>query len=87
MKIFFVKTIVVALTFYVLFELTIGSKIRQIEETVLKYSNKTERIKIKEKLISEIEKANNKEKILNEREKKVLSEFFKKIKKELELQK
>ena len=86
MKIFFVKTIIIAATFYVVFELTIGSKIKQVEETFLKYQTKSERVKIKEKIISEIEDANKKEKILNERDKKALSEFFKKIRKELEIE-
>ena len=86
MKIFFVKTIIVAVMFYVVFELTIGSKIKQVEETFLKYKTKSERVKIKEKIISEIEDANKKEKILNERDKKALSEFFKKIRKELEIE-
>ena len=84
MKIFFVKTILVAVTFYVVFELTIGSKIKQAEETFLKYKNKTERVKIKEKIITEIEDANKKEKILGDRDRKVLSKFFIKIRKELE---
>ena len=84
MKIFFVKTIIIAATFYAVFELTIGSKIRQAEEAVLKYKNKSERVKIKEKIISEIEDANKKEKILGDRDRKVLSEFFIKIRKELE---
>ena len=44
MKIFFVKTIIVAISFYVVFELTIGSKIRLIQDSVLKYKNKTERV-------------------------------------------
>ena len=86
MKIFFVKAIIVAVMFYIVFELTIGSKIKQVEETFLKYQNKSERVKIKEKIISEIEDANKKEKILNERDKKALSEFFKKIRKELEIE-
>ena len=49
MKIFFVKTIIVAITFYFVFELTIGSKIRLVQDSILKYKNKTERVKIKEK--------------------------------------
>jgi|TARA_B110000438_G_scaffold274475_1_gene294694 hypothetical protein len=85
MKIFFVKTIIVGAVFYVVFELTIGIKIKQAQEIVLKYKNKTERIKIKEKIISEIELVNKKDKILNEVDKKVLSEFIQKIRKELDI--
>ncbi len=87
MKIFFVKTIIVTIAFYIVFELTIGSKIRNVQESVLKYKSKTERIKIKEKIISEIERANNKDKILSENDRKVISKFVIKIQKELNLEK
>ena len=87
MKIFFVKTIIVTIAFYIVFELTIGSKIKQAQETILKYKSKTERVKIKEKLISEIERANNKDKILSEKDRKVISRFILKIQEELDLEK
>ena len=45
MKTFFVKTIIVAIAFYIVFELTIGSKIRYAQESILKYKSKTERVK------------------------------------------
>tara|TARA_B100000965_G_C19170709_1_gene574442 strand:- start:90 stop:353 length:264 start_codon:yes stop_codon:yes gene_type:complete len=87
MKIFVVKTIIVALAFYVVFEFTIGMKIKDTQEVFLKYKNKTERIKIKEKLFSEIQKANQKEKIFSEKDRKILSKFILKISKELDLSK
>ena len=87
MKIFFVKTIIVAITFYIVFELTIGSKIKQAQESILKYKSKTERVKIKEKLIFEIERANNKDKILSDKDRKVISRFILKIQEELDLEK
>ena len=87
MKIFFVKTIIVAITFYIVFELTIGSKIKQAQESILKYKSKTERVKIKEKLILEIERANNKDKILSDKDRRVISRFILKIQEELDLEK
>ena len=87
MKIFFVKTIIVAITFYIVFELTIGSKIKQAQESILKYKSKTERVKIKEKLIFEIERANNKDKILSDKDRRVISRFILKIQDELDLEK
>ena len=87
MKIFFVKTIIVAITFYIVFELTIGSKIKQAQESILKYKSKTERVKIKEKLIFEIERANNKDKILSDKDRRVISRFILKIQEELDLEK
>ena len=87
MKIFFVKTIIVAIAFYIVFELTIGSKIKQVQDSILKYKSKTERVKIKEKLIFEIERANNKDKILSDKDRKVISRFILKIQEELDLEK
>ena len=87
MKTFFVKTIIVAITFFVVFELTIGSKIRLVQDSLLKYKNKTERVKIKEKIISEIERSNNKNKILSDKDRKVISKFIIKIQEELDLEK
>ena len=65
MKIFFVKTIIIGIVFYAVFELTIGIKIKQAQETILKYKNKTERVKIKEKIIGEIEFPFKRQKSLN----------------------
>ena len=85
MKIFVVKTFIIALTFYAVFELTIGTKIRDIKESITKYQKKTERVKLKEKIFSELEDANQKDKILSEKDREILSKFLKKIKNELDL--
>jgi len=83
MKIFVVKTFVVALAFFIVFELTISSKIKMAQETVIKFNQKSERVKIKEKIFKEIENANKKDQILSENDRLILSVFFKKIQKEL----
>ena len=85
MKIFVVKTFIIALTFYTVFELTIGTKIRDVKESITKYQKKTERVKLKEKIFSELEDANQKDKILSEKDREILSKFLKKIKNELDL--
>ena len=85
MKIFVVKTFIIALTFYIVFELTIGTKIRNVKESITKYQKKTERVKLKEKIFSELEDANQKDKILSEKDREILSKFLKKIKNELDL--
>ena len=85
MKIFVVKTFIIALTFYIVFELTIGTKIRDVKESITKYQKKTERVKLKEKIFSELENANQKDKILSEKDREILSKFLKKIKNELDL--
>ena len=83
MKIFVVKTFIVALAFFIVFELTISSKIKMAQEIVIKFNQKSERVKIKEKIFKEIENANKKDQILSENDRLILSVFFKKIQKEL----
>lgn len=83
MKIFVVKTFIVSLAFFIVFELTISSKIRMVENSVIKFAEKSERVKIKEKILLEIANANKKEKILSEKDRLILSEFIKKIQIEL----
>ena len=85
MKIFVVKTFIVALAFYIVFEFTIGAKIRDVKNSVTKFQKKTERVKLKEKIFSELENANQKDRILSEKDREILSKFLKKIKNELDL--
>ena len=83
MKPFIVKTLAVAIIFYILFEITIGSRLDKILNYFVAFENKQERIKAKEKILNELEKANKKEEILNKRERKIISEFLRKIQKEI----
>ena len=83
MKPFIVKTLAVAIIFYILFEITIGSRLDKIQDFFSTFENKQERKKAKEKILSELEKANKKEEILNERERKIISEFLIKIQNEI----
>ena len=50
MKIFVVKTFIVAFAFYIVFELTISSKIRTVKNSIIKFQEKSERVKVKEKI-------------------------------------
>jgi hypothetical protein len=83
MKSFVVKTLIASIIFYVLFEIMIGSRVDTIQNYFELLKNKQERMEIKEKIFDELEKANKKEQILNEREKKIISEFLGKIQKEI----
>ena len=83
MKIFITKILIASFIFYILFELTIGSRIDNAQSFFEQFKSKGERTKVKEKILSEMEKANQKESILNNRERKIISEFVEKIKKEL----
>ena len=83
MKSFVVKTLIASIIFYVLFEITIGSRLDVVQNYLTLGKDKAERMKIKEKIFHELEKANKKEQILNEREGKIISEFLRKIQKEI----
>tara|TARA_B100000131_G_C17589018_1_gene398388 strand:+ start:64 stop:327 length:264 start_codon:yes stop_codon:yes gene_type:complete len=83
MKPFIIKTLAVAIIFYILFEITIGARLDKIQNNFSILQNKQERIKIKEKILFELEKANKKDEILNQREKEIISEFLNKINKEI----
>ena len=71
---------------YVLFQLTIGQKIKNYEtrlENIL--YNKEKREQIIEKVKEEIKTANQKENLLTPEERVLLSDFINKIQKELSL--
>jgi len=55
----------------------------KIENYLTAFKNKQERTKVKEKILIELEKANKKDQILNERERKIISEFLQKLQKEI----
>ncbi len=83
MKSFVVKTLIASIIFYVLFEIMIGSRLDVVKDYLEIGKDKAGRMKIKEKVFHELEKANKKEQILNNRERKIISEFLRKIQKEI----
>ena len=83
MKSFVVKTLIASIIFYVLFEIMIGSRLDVVQNYLELGKDKSGRMKIKEKILHELEEANKKEQILNEREGKIISEFLRKIQKEI----
>ena len=87
MKPFIVKTLAVAIIFYILFEITIGSRLNKVQNFFDLGKDKAGKIKIKNKILKELEKANNKEFILDTSERKIISTFLEKINKELALEK
>ena len=74
MKTFILKLLVSILFVYLLFEFTIGKRIDYLQNQIKE---------IKNKILEELEKANKKENILEERERKIISTFIEKINKEL----
>jgi len=83
MKSFVVKALIASIIFYVLFEIVIGSRLDVVQNYLNLGKDKAGRMKIKEKVFHELEEANKKEQILNERERKIISEFLRKIQKEI----
>ena len=83
MKSFVVKALIASIIFYVLFEIMIGSRLDVVKNYLEIGKDKAGRMKIKEKVFHELEEANKKEQILNERERKIISEFLRKIQKEI----
>ncbi len=83
MKSFVVKALIASIIFYVLFEIMIGSRLDVVKDYLEIGKDKSGKMKIKEKVLHELEEANKKEQILNERERKIISEFLRKIQKEI----
>tara|TARA_Y100000590_G_scaffold394368_1_gene473484 strand:+ start:1829 stop:2098 length:270 start_codon:yes stop_codon:yes gene_type:complete len=85
MKIFIYKTLIVVFFVFILFEFTIGSKIKKFENKIENFSSKQERQKTIDKVRKEIQRANNKENILSLEDRKLISKFINKIIKELDI--
>jgi hypothetical protein len=87
MKPFVIKALIASIIFYILFEITIGSRLNKVQNFFDLGKDKAGKIKIKNKILEELEKANNKEFILDTSERKIISTFLEKINKELALEK
>ena len=82
MKAFIPKLVISLLAVYVLFELTIGSRIDYFMKI---FSDSQTRLEVKEKIKSEIKKGLEKENYFTEEERVLFTNFIKKIRKELDL--
>ena len=85
MKIFAYKVIFVLVGLFLLFNFTIGYQIRKIENKIANLSSEKQIIILKKKIKKEIQSGLEKDKILKEEERILISNFIKKIVKELEL--
>ena len=82
MKAFIPKLVISLLALYILFELTIGSRIDYFMKI---FSDSQTRLEVKEKIKSEIKKGLEKENYFTEEERVLFINFIKKIRKELDL--
>jgi hypothetical protein len=85
MKIFLIKTLIVAFVAFVLFQVTIGSQINKVTTQINSVKNPAQREIFKEKIKEEMKKGVEKENYFTEEERTLISKFLKKILKELEL--
>ena len=85
MKSFIYKIIIAAIAIILVFKLTIGKEISQINQKINYFSTSDGRNSIINSLKKEMRKANNKENYLDEEERILINDFIKKIKKELEV--
>jgi len=84
MKIFFYKTLLIAFTFFIVFKLTIGSLIKEVENTIYDNFSKEniERVKknIREQIIVAVEKDN----FIKKDDADLINAFINKVKKDLD---
>tara|TARA_Y200000002_G_C22635103_1_gene644274 strand:+ start:902 stop:1159 length:258 start_codon:yes stop_codon:yes gene_type:complete len=85
MKSYIYKILIASVAAILVFKLTIGKEISQINQKINTFSSSEGRKKILSSIKKEIAKANNKENYLDEEERVLLRNFIKKIKVELDL--
>ena len=84
MKIFFYKTMLVALVFFITFKLTIGSLINQTKSEIKNLTSKENVERLKSEIRKEMKKAIEKEEYINDEDAVLIKKFLKKVKSELE---
>jgi|TARA_B100001059_G_scaffold134108_1_gene134333 hypothetical protein len=83
MKLFLYKFAVVLIGLFLLFEITIGSKIKNFKRDINNFTNKKSIEEFKSKIREELGKANKKDQILDIQDAQLIKTFILKIQKEL----
>ena len=83
MKIFIYKTLFIFVCIFILFQLTIGAKLKQLNNELAKLKSKQNIEIIKDKLRDELRDAISKENYLSPDDAKLINQFINKLKKEL----
>ena len=83
MKIFVYKALFIFVCIFLLFQLTIGVKIKQLNNELTKFKSKKNIEIIKDKIRDELKNAISKENYLTPDDAKLINEFINKLKKEL----
>ncbi len=84
MKIFIYKTLTIFLLFFILYKLTIGQTINQIQSKINFFYSKENIENFKIKAREEIRNSLSKERYISAEDAELLNAFFKKIQKDLE---
>ena len=83
MKTFVYKTLFIFVCIFILFQLTIGVKLKQLNKELAELKSKKNIEIIKDKLRDELRNAISKENYLSPDDAKLINEFINKLKKEL----
>ena len=83
MRTFVYKTLFIFVGIFILFQITIGAKLKQLNKELAKLKSKENIEIIKDKLRSELRNATTKENYLSSDDAKLINEFINKLKKEL----
>jgi hypothetical protein len=83
MKIFVYKTLFIFVGIFILFQLTVGAKLNQLDKELTQLRSKENIEIIKNKLREELKNAISKENYLSPDDAKLINEFINKLKKEL----
>ena len=83
MRTFVYKTLFIFVGIFILFQLTVGAKLKQIKKELTNLKSKENIEIIKNKLRGELRNATSKENYLSPDDAKLVNEFINKLKKEL----
>ena len=86
MKLFIYKSLLVFLLIFLLFQLTIGSVVKNYEKKMDKYFSKQHLEKVKSNIRKEMKNATEKENYLKPEDAELIYKFLKKLQKEIFLQ-
>ena len=83
MRQFILKTFIIFVAIYILFQITLGYRINEVSSKIKSITNQQQRIEIKEKILNEMKKGTEKENFFSDEERVILSNFINKIFNEL----
>ena len=86
MKVFLYKLLISVFVLFILYKITVGQTIKQIETKLEYLSSKDSIISLKEKIRDEIKASLNKERYISNEDAELINEFINKIQKDLKNQ-